>query len=309
MKKLMLGGLVALALASCADLSKYTKMATDLVGQFSPQIGDLLKQGQGLLDRSQAVPSSIPGAGDVVKKVAANQTQLNGLKSALDAFPAKIDDAVKAGDVKALDGLLADQKKATTEGVASAADKVKSLTAEVGGLETKAAEAKAAADAAARAAAEAAKPFAKTLANGFVLNGNPGGVEGDLVRFIEDASKPVDKTTWFNFDRITFKTGSAAIDLDKSKVQLTNTAESLKAYPKTKLKLGGYTDNQGNAAANKKLSGDRAAALARALTGLGVKADRLESEGYGQENPVCPANDTDACRAQNRRVAVRVTAK
>ncbi len=76
MKKLMLGGLVALALASCADLSKYTKMATDLVGQFSPQIGDLLKQGQGLLDRTSALPQGTPGAGDVVKKLAANQTQL-----------------------------------------------------------------------------------------------------------------------------------------------------------------------------------------------------------------------------------------
>ncbi len=193
--------------------------------------------------------------------------------------------------------------------MAGAQDKLKVLTSEVGGLEAKAAELKAAAEAAAKAAAEAAKPFEKKLPNGFALNGAPGGVEVGLVTFLEDASRPVDKTTWFNFDRLTFKTGSAVIDMEKSKAQLTNLAEILKAYPKAKLKLGGYTDNQGAAAANKKLSGDRAAAVARALAGMGIAAARLESEGFGQEFPVCPANDTDACRAQNRRVAARVTAK
>jgi K(+)-stimulated pyrophosphate-energized sodium pump len=309
MKKLLLGTLAALVLASCADLSKYTKQATDLVGTFSPQVGELLKQGQSLLDRATGVPSSVPGAGEVVKKAAASQTQLKGLQSALEGFPAKIDDAVKAGNVPALDALVADQQKASTEGVASAAERVKGLTAEVSGLETKAAELKAKAEADAKAAAEAAKPYAKTLGTGYALAGNPGGVEAQLVAFLEDASKPVDKTTWFNFDRVTFKTGSAVIDLEASKAQLTNLAEILKAFPKAKLKLGGYTDNVGKAANNKKLSGDRAAALARALVGMGVKAPRLESEGFGQEFPLCAANDTDDCRAKNRRVAVRVTAK
>ena len=36
---------------------------------------------------------------------------------------------------------------------------------------------------------------------------------------------------------------------------------------------------------------------------------RLEAEGYGAEHPVCAANDTDECKAQNRRIALRVTAK
>jgi outer membrane protein OmpA-like peptidoglycan-associated protein len=304
MKKLLAASLAAFALASCADLSKYTKQATELVSTFSPQLAALVKQGQALLDRATAVPSSVPGAGDVVKQVAANQGQLKGLQSALDGLPGAIEAAKKDGNVAALDGLVADQQKATAS-VPAAADKVKALGAEVSALEARAAEARAAAE----AAAEAARPYAKTLGTGYALAGNPGGVEAQLVSFLEDASKPVDKTTWFNFDRVVFKTGSAVIDHDASKAQLTNLAEILKAFPKAKLKLGGYTDNVGKPAANKKLSADRAAALARALTGLGVKAARLDSEGFGQEFPVCAANDSDDCRGKNRRVAVRVTAK
>jgi OmpA-OmpF porin, OOP family len=73
----------------------------------------------------------------------------------------------------------------------------------------------------------------------------------------EDASKPVDKTTWFTFDRLEFETGST--DLNPSSAeQLKNIAEILKAHPKVGLKIGGYTDNTGNPDANLKLSQKRA---------------------------------------------------
>jgi K(+)-stimulated pyrophosphate-energized sodium pump len=41
---------------------------------------------------------------------------------------------------------------------------------------------------------------------------------------------------------------------------------------------------------------------------MGIKPPRLEAQGYGAEHPLCPANDTEFCRAQNRRIAVQVTA-
>ena len=37
------------------------------------------------------------------------------------------------------------------------------------------------------------------------------GVEGRLLAFIQDPSRPADKTTWFDFDRLTFETGSATL--------------------------------------------------------------------------------------------------
>lgn len=163
-------------------------------------------------------------------------------------------------------------------------------------------------DSAAIKAAEAAKRYARTLASGFEIKGNRDGIESKLIAFIEDASKPVDKTTWFSFDRLTFKTGSAEIEMDKSKEQLTNIYEIMKAFPKVKLKVGGYTDNVGNEAANLKLSLARARATVAALETMGVEKGRLSPEGYGSQHPVA-SNDTEEGRAQNRRIDVRVTAK
>ncbi len=155
----------------------------------------------------------------------------------------------------------------------------------------------------------AVQGFVKTLSSGFALaNAKTDGIESQLISFIEDASKPVDKTTWFNFDQLLFETGKATL-MPESEVQLKNIAEILKAFPKVKIKVGAYTDNVGNPASNLKLSSDRAANVMNALVGLGIEKTRLTAEGYGQEHPVCPANDTEECKQQNRRVAVRVTEK
>ena len=150
--------------------------------------------------------------------------------------------------------------------------------------------------------------FMKKLASGFELKGNENGIESQLVAFIEDAARPVDKTTWFNFDRLLFETGSAQINMEKSKDQLANMVEIMKAFPNVAIKVGGYTDNTGSAAVNKKLSQDRADAVVKYLTAAGIDKTRMAAEGYGPEHPVA-SNDTEEGRAQNRRIAVRVTKK
>ncbi|WP_375444042.1 OmpA family protein [uncultured Fibrella sp.] len=148
---------------------------------------------------------------------------------------------------------------------------------------------------------------ARKLPDGVELNIPANGIENKLIAFIEDQSKVVDKTTWFNFDRLLYETGSAKLK-PESREQLQNIAAILKAYPAVNLKVGGYTDNTGNAAANKKLSQSRAEAAVTELVRLGVNQSRLEAEGYGQEHPVA-SNKTEEGRAQNRRTAVRVTKK
>ncbi len=160
------------------------------------------------------------------------------------------------------------------------------------------------------AAPVVAKPtvFEETLPGGFKLNGALTGIESQLVGFIKDAARPVDKTTWFNFDHLNFKTGSADLDMDYSKQQLTNIYEVLKAYPSVKLKVGGYTDNVGKEASNMALSAKRATTVVAELVKMGIEKARLEGEGYGSQHPVA-SNDTEEGRAQNRRIGVRVTAK
>jgi OmpA-OmpF porin, OOP family len=139
------------------------------------------------------------------------------------------------------------------------------------------------------------------------ISGAADGIEGKLINFVESAA-PVDKTTWFNFDRLTFETGSAKIDIAKSTAQLTNMVAILKNFPKVKLKVGGYTDNTGKEPANVKLSQQRAEAVVAHLVAAGVDKARLAPEGYGSQFPVAD-NATEEGRAQNRRISVRVTEK
>ena len=149
--------------------------------------------------------------------------------------------------------------------------------------------------------------FKRKLPSGIELNIPENGIENNLVKFIEDKSKPVDKTTWFNFGRLVFDTGKATLK-PESKEEVKNIAEILKAFPAVDIKIGGYTDNTGGADINKKLSQERADAVMNELVQLGIAKSRLAAEGFGPEHPVA-SNDTEAGRAENRRIAVRVTKK
>jgi outer membrane protein OmpA-like peptidoglycan-associated protein len=106
---------------------------------------------------------------------------------------------------------------------------------------------------------------------------------------------------------LTFDTGKATLQ-PSSEEQLNNIAEILKAYPNVHLKIGGYTDNTGDAAANQALSDARAKNVMDDLVSKGVAASRLESQGYGDQYPVGD-NSTEEGRQKNRRIAMRVTQK
>jgi len=147
----------------------------------------------------------------------------------------------------------------------------------------------------------------KALSSGITLNIPENGIENNLLKFIEDKEAVVNKTTWFDFDRLTFETGKSTLK-SESVEQLTNISEIMKAYPNVNVKLGGYTDNVGKANDNLQLSGERASMVKAELIKLGIKDTRIDSEGYGQENPVS-TNDTEQGRAANHRISIRVTKK
>jgi OOP family OmpA-OmpF porin len=149
--------------------------------------------------------------------------------------------------------------------------------------------------------------FKSKLPNGVELNIPQFGIESKLINFLNDSSKPVDTTTWFNFDRLLFDTGKATLQ-PSSQEQLGNIAAILKAYPNVHVKIGGYTDNTGDAAANVALSDARAKNVMDALVGAGIDPSRLESKGYGDQYPVGD-NNTEEGRALNRRIALLVTQK
>jgi outer membrane protein OmpA-like peptidoglycan-associated protein len=68
-----------------------------------------------------------------------------------------------------------------------------------------------------------------------------------------------------------------------------------------RLRIAGHTDEQGDADYNLDLSIRRAAAVRDYLVDKGVKPERLESQGYGETQPINPRH-TQAAYARNRRV-------
>jgi outer membrane protein OmpA-like peptidoglycan-associated protein len=164
---------------------------------------------------------------------------------------------------------------------------------------------------AARATADAAKAGATvvtkaiksfTLPNGVKIDATDGGFVAQLVAFL--SSKEAALGQGFSFDEVYFDTGSATIRPESTK-QLEHVAVVLKAFPQAAIRVEGHTDNTGDAVVNKQLSSERAAAVEKALKGLGVPDTQISSVGYGLEKPIA-SNDSDEGRARNRRVDVVV---
>jgi len=138
-----------------------------------------------------------------------------------------------------------------------------------------------------------------------------GGSEYKLFTFLNSADAKVDpdKTKgWIVLDRVRFKTGDAILTSEAEK-QLKNIAMIMSFFPNSRIKMGGHADNTGSDAINIKLSTARAKVAADKLISFGVDAGRVSYEGYSYQYPVCPENNTTACRAANRRVDVKVTQK
>ncbi|MEC3877867.1 OmpA family protein [Chryseobacterium salviniae] len=147
--------------------------------------------------------------------------------------------------------------------------------------------------------------------NGTPLKGYRGGMEDRMIAFLKsDGYKNAQndnalKDTWYNFDHVNFKTGSANQLEAGSEGQLQNLAAILKAYPDVKVKIGGYTDKTGDEANNQKLSEDRAEFISSWLEKQGVGSQIMGAEGYGSQFATVDASASDAERAVDRRMAVR----
>jgi hypothetical protein len=92
-----------------------------------------------------------------------------------------------------------------------------------------------------------------------------------------------------------------------AKQSLSKFAVSLLNNPQTNVQIWGFTDNKGTREVNDRVSAERAQVVKTYLNNAGVSNSRMTSAGYAWDNPVA-SNDTEAGRAQNRRVEVYITA-
>lgn len=146
------------------------------------------------------------------------------------------------------------------------------------------------------------------LPDGTALDAYKGGIEDRLVNFLKDPNSVAGKDVWFDFDNLNFELGTATITA-ASQAQINNIAAILKAFPKAKVKIGGYTDKTGDETANMKLSDARAKAVQSALNAAGVGAQVTGAEGYGSQFAKIPANAPEDERQKDRRVSVSVREK
>ncbi len=88
---------------------------------------------------------------------------------------------------------------------------------------------------------------------------------------------------------------------------LDKIASVLKKYADTNVEIQGHTDNIGSDSYNQKLSVKRAKSVYKYLKSKEIDGGRLTTKGFGESAPKYP-NDTEADRAQNRRVEFLITA-
>ncbi|MCD6062767.1 MAG: glycine zipper protein [Flavipsychrobacter sp.] len=107
-------------------------------------------------------------------------------------------------------------------------------------------------------------------------------------------------------EAVLFSTASATLGAN-STTSLNNLVTILNKYPDTNLEIAGHTDSRGTHEYNQGLSERRAQAVSGYLVNRGIKSARITTRGYGETQPIA-SNDTDAGRADNRRVEFQIFA-
>jgi OOP family OmpA-OmpF porin len=117
---------------------------------------------------------------------------------------------------------------------------------------------------------------------------------------------PAEPATRFESRDCYFALGSPLLTLDEDlRRYITASIQILRADSSRTLVLTGHTDNSGGAARNRVLSLERAGTVKRYFVEFGLPASRIRTVGRSSFEPIAP-NTTEAGRAKNRRVEVRV---
>ena len=118
-----------------------------------------------------------------------------------------------------------------------------------------------------------------------------------------DVSKTADNRLKLNIP------ADAGFDVGRSEIKpalggvLTKFSSTLNEHTVTAISIVGHTDNTGSDAVNNPLSIQRANATRDFLMARGVAMNRITTAGRGEREPIA-SNDSDAGRAQNRRVEI-----
>ena len=161
---------------------------------------------------------------------------------------------------------------------------------------------------------------AGNTAVGAIIGGALGGVAGGLIGKKMDQQAAEIQNTVPGAEVI--KAGEGIIvkfdsgilfDFDKTDLKpvaqdnISKLVASLNNNPETDILVIGHTDNVGKASYNQGLSERRAGAVQSFAIEQGLDANRIKTKGKGAKEPIA-SNETEAGRAQNRRVEIVIVA-
>jgi outer membrane protein OmpA-like peptidoglycan-associated protein len=147
------------------------------------------------------------------------------------------------------------------------------------------------------------------LPDGNFINAKKGGLEDQLISFLDDSHNRPSRRFQFTFDQLNFNPGSAALT-NESLVQIQNIVAILKAFPRTRIKIGGFTDRGGDSLTNTTLVEKRAASVSEALKAAGAGPGQVVgSEGFGTDFARYPADAPDSLREKDRRISISIRSR
>lgn len=160
---------------------------------------------------------------------------------------------------------------------------------------------------------------AKNTALGAIIGAAVGGVTGGVIgRQMDKEAEEIAQIPGAEVKRVgeginvTFESGvlfnvdQAALN-SSAQTKIKNLAEVFNKYSDSYILIEGHTDASGSAEHNMGLSERRSKAVAEFLQAQNVSSERIKTAWYGENQPKFP-NDTEANKAQNRRVEFAIYA-
>ena len=160
---------------------------------------------------------------------------------------------------------------------------------------------------------------AHNTALGAIIGAAVGGVTGGVIgKQMDKQAKEIAQIPGAEVKRVgeginvTFESG-VLFDVDQSalnssaQTKIKNLSQVFTKYPDSYILIEGHTDASGSAEHNMELSERRAKAVAEYLKTQNVSSERIKTAWYGENQPKFP-NDTEANKAQNRRVEFAIYA-
>jgi hypothetical protein len=144
-----------------------------------------------------------------------------------------------------------------------------------------------------------------SLPNGLKLDLEEGTFNYQFAKYLTDSSAKVNQS--FTFDNLNFEINTPTLVAGSEKT-IQDLAKIMDAYPRVQIKLTAHTENVGDSVKSKKLSVKRAFTVKKLLLTYGIKDLRIDFVGRGSANPLT-SNATEAGKAKNRRIVVKVVKK